>query len=391
MKIEIVSFSRSGGAGAVASALENGLLGIGHEVNRQSKIDTTLRDQPLTSPSMTIRAATDSYLVKKSSWPSLFSHYRDFTFRNTLVNHDYDSAILSWPLGMLGEKDLEGLADKPVLWRMPDMYPFTGGCHYAGDCNGFETDCSECPAVNGIFKNRVQESLSRKTEIYARLRKLHFVAPSDWMRDQFAISPLAQKFGVSTIVNPISQPFLENQAPKTMVEGQKIRLGFAAANLDDPTKGYAEVREFLMKMCREGTITLDLAGEASHKFLKTNSYANFWGRQGTLGMRDFYDSIDILLIPSNFEALGLVSIEAQSRGTPVIVREVGGLSSTVTHGGGWVYKDSKELESIIKNAGRDYSQKSIQGVNQSKLHSEKEVAGKYSDLLQTLLGKEDAK
>lgn len=47
---------------------------------------------------------------------------------------------------------------------------------------------------------------------------------------------------------------------------------------------------------------------------------------------DFYDSIDILLVPSIREPLGLVSLEAAARGVPVIAAAVDGLPEGVLDG-----------------------------------------------------------
>ena len=38
-------------------------------------------------------------------------------------------------------------AKKPVIWTLHDMNPFTGGCHYSGDCVQFEIDCHKCPQI----------------------------------------------------------------------------------------------------------------------------------------------------------------------------------------------------------------------------------------------------
>jgi len=34
-------------------------------------------------------------------------------------------------------------SNKPVVWRLSDMWPFTGGCHYAGDCKKYENEFYE--------------------------------------------------------------------------------------------------------------------------------------------------------------------------------------------------------------------------------------------------------
>ena len=51
--------------------------------------------------------------------------------------------------GFLSMRDIESLyaLNKPIVWTLHDMWLFTGGCHYAGDCKQFEQNCSACPIV----------------------------------------------------------------------------------------------------------------------------------------------------------------------------------------------------------------------------------------------------
>ena len=35
----------------------------------------------------------------------------------------------------------------PIVWTLHDMWAFTGGCHYAGDCIGYRNSCGNCPQL----------------------------------------------------------------------------------------------------------------------------------------------------------------------------------------------------------------------------------------------------
>jgi D-inositol-3-phosphate glycosyltransferase len=49
-------------------------------------------------------------------------------------------------------------------------------------------------------------------------------------------------------------------------------------------------------------------------------------------LADFYSAADVVLVPSRSESFGLVALEAQACGTPVIAAEVGGLRYVVADG-----------------------------------------------------------
>ncbi len=46
-------------------------------------------------------------------------------------------------------------------------------------------------------------------------------------------------------------------------------------------------------------------------------------------LADFYAAADVVLVPSRSESFGLVALEAQACGTPVVAASVGGLTSVV--------------------------------------------------------------
>jgi D-inositol-3-phosphate glycosyltransferase len=70
----------------------------------------------------------------------------------------------------------------------------------------------------------------------------------------------------------------------------------------------------------------------------------------------WFQAATVCVVPSYSESFGLVAIEAQACGTPVIAARVGGLPTAVTDGVGGVLVDghnayvwSQEITKVIKN------------------------------------------
>ncbi|MEO1051057.1 MAG: glycosyltransferase [Bacteroidota bacterium] len=75
-----------------------------------------------------------------------------------------DIIIFYWTSRMLNTQSMAELyksTGAKIYWVMTDMAPYTGGCHYAWGCKGFEDSCKACPAIGG---NRAAVNLQTKKE-----------------------------------------------------------------------------------------------------------------------------------------------------------------------------------------------------------------------------------
>src|SRR5262249_18957509 len=79
---------------------------------------------------------------------------------------------------------------RPLVWRLSDLWPFTGGCHYPGACRGFERSCGSCPALGSDNPNDLSaQGFRARARAYPAL-DLTVVAPSRWIAENARRSAL---------------------------------------------------------------------------------------------------------------------------------------------------------------------------------------------------------
>ena len=90
-----------------------------------------------------------------------------------------DILHLHWTnFGFLAIKDLEKLFDtgKPIIWTLHDMWAFTGGCHYSGDCDNFTDQCGNCWMLKDAGHNDISHrGWTEKTAMYHQRPKILYL------------------------------------------------------------------------------------------------------------------------------------------------------------------------------------------------------------------------
>lgn len=349
MTVKIVTFSSSGGAGKASLALETGFnkIGIGTELITATK--SNLREKPLADVGLTVSAGVDNYLLKSSKWPSLISLTRDSRSAELKRLGNAEMTIFRWMNGILGR---EFLAVNPqisnLVWTLDDMNPFTGTCHHSGDCMGYESNCSNCPALRHPFKKMATPNLEKKMQLSSAFGT-KYVAPTDWIGEKFAKSSLGSNSVCAKIHNPLSSIYFE---PFRRAEnlGSKIQILIVAANLDDKLKGVWDVINTLIFFTKSENLDLTLIGRYSHRLRKTLPNAVFLGSMPSREVMNQLRGCDVLLVPSLFENAGTVVAEAASQGLPTIARNVGGMPEMTNYGKtGYLFKNEEQLSQILES------------------------------------------
>ena len=286
---------------------------------------------------------------------------------------DADIIHLHWInkgfVSLNGLEDLLGLGKK-IVWTCHDMWPFTGGCYHPRGCDNFTRECGNCQYLKQPSQSDLSSQVfqSKKSVFSKAGGRLQFVTPSAWLKNQADKSGIVKDLigigdagampEIKVIPNPIDTDYFKPLDLKLVnsLENAPFVLMFAAANLGNPAKGFAEFRSICNGLVELGfnDIMALVVGE--------NRLAN-----GDLGlncpvtelgfisdakqMRDAYWQADVYVTTSHEENLPTTIMESLSCGVPVAAFAVGGIPEMISPSGdhqtGWL-AEKLDVKSLIQ-------------------------------------------
>ena len=346
IKVTLATFSKSGGPGRVNRSLASGLRELGAEVEEVYQIDKSLRENFSQAPKEAFLASLDDTLVKSIGNDKPISLFRDIGESRRKLE-DPQSLIIGWRNGFINLQTITRFADIPTIMRLPDMNAFTGVCHYSGPCRAFETDCSGCPAVKNLFQKRVSLNLDKKNRAYDSLKRLLFVAPSEWMAGLAKRSAILAGREIVVIPNPVEDEFFS--CWRLQERYDKPTFTFAASQVEDPVKGFDQIADRLHRLAVEKKLMIRVIGHASRAYIRRFPCFTFLGRVGTTELAQEFGRTWCVFVPSVEEAYGNVVAEALASGTPVRAMNSGGLPEILSQvDDRWTFQHHDDLISSLE-------------------------------------------
>lgn len=360
MNIVLVSTFDSGGGAAIACyRLAQALQAAGHEITilvaekkGNDDLFTELNPSFLQQKLLKFRFALErlELLARLKHKKDIFQ-FSIARFGQDIHSHpaikQADVVNLHWVthnfLSLDSLKKLQATG-KPIVWTLHDMWAFTGGCHYAGNCDHFMVSCGNCPYSRKPAANDISAQTWQNKRSALKPGYIQYVTCSQWLGNELRKSSLLGKEIVTAIPNTIDTGVFKPQdktaaKQKLGLNPEKFHMLFASANTKDDRKGFKFFKEALDQITESnpdfkdqvevvmfGKMTDDSVKQALKVPVKP------LGQLSSLeAIAGAYNAADTFVIPSLQDNLPNTIMESLACGTPVVGFETGGIPEMIVH------------------------------------------------------------
>jgi glycosyltransferase involved in cell wall biosynthesis len=258
------------------------------------------------------------------------------------VVREADIVATYWINGAFISPESLAAINKPLVWRLSDVWPFTGGCHYPGSCERFQSQCGDCPQLRQPGPKDASNRLWLRKKNAWHALDLTVVAPSNWMAGLARRSSLFADRRVEVIPTGVD---LECYRPGDrsaararwgLPQDRLLILFGAMSPTGDVRKGYRELRQALEVVARSPLASRVLAVVFGNEAPLSEDLpvpAVSLGRlQGDEALMAAYNCADLVVVPSLEDNLPNVALEAIACGAPVVAFDVCGMPDIITDG-----------------------------------------------------------
>ena len=224
--------------------------------------------------------------------------------------------------------------DIKTIITLHDCWWYTGGCfHYSYvDCYKWLESCGSCPKrfndTPALLFDASKQILRDKKYLVKSINHLFIVGVSNWISNE-AKKSFLRRWPIKTIYNGIDfsvfRPSPSSLRKEMGLEGKYVLLGPASKWLS-PVNSY--ILDFFVDNLNDSSV-LVLFGNTCKKHSPSNKIILYKYTRDKYELAKLYSMADVFVNCSREESLGLINIEAQACGTPVVSFSGTGVSETV--------------------------------------------------------------
>jgi glycosyltransferase involved in cell wall biosynthesis len=360
MKVLHLSFSDyKGGAARAALRIHKSLL--------KKKISSFLKvnlssDQNICKNILKPNFLINNYNLIKSSFESVVSRLlasKKFvknsislfpTNIHKFINQsDFDIINLHWINGETISIEDIGKIKKPIVWTLHDMWPFCGSEHYIlNNINFLKKYSLKYAKKKKLFSDISLEKFTFNRKLKAWKNKMYIVGVSNWISKVVSKSYLMNHYPCQTIFNTLDIKFWKTQNKLSARKYFNLPNNIKLIGFDLPLNYNAYLKGKDIFLSAIQNISLD---KNKYAFLIIGGSDNFMSGKNlpkifnilklknNIEMRNFYNCLDVLVVPSRVESFGQIASEAASCGVPVVAFDFSGLKDIIIHKKtGWLAK-----------------------------------------------------
>lgn len=233
-------------------------------------------------------------------------------------------------------KIMEWLHDVPLAITLHDQRLLTGGCHYSTDCLGLFSNCSTCPKVRKFARKSVKNRKSqiRSAILNSNKKRLHLIAPSQWMKNVIESTPECREVLSSVVYNCVPDSFFRKS---NLGHGKaKIpKVGIVANDVLSPYKGFDFFLKGVSYFSKNHGVSVDIVVVTKHaKKMNQNDIAvRVISPKSDTDYLEILDELTVVCVPSLIDNSPNVIIEALARRIMVLASNAGGTGEIPDHMG----------------------------------------------------------
>jgi glycosyltransferase involved in cell wall biosynthesis len=228
----------------------------------------------------------------------------------------------------------------PVVWTLHDMWPFTGGCHYDGECGRYRKSCGSCPVLGSSKEHDLSRRVWERKRSSWRDADITIVATSRWLADCARASSLFRRNRIEVLPNAIDihlhKPVDRAVAREVygLPQDKKLILFAAPSATTDPRKGFQFLIPAVQQLAAEGwrdraEVVVVGASQAADG-VDLGLTTHYAGRlNDEISQVLLYSAADVVVCPSVQENLSNTVMESLTCGTPVVAFAIGGMPDLI--------------------------------------------------------------